>query len=120
MKQFIGVRFAGGTDVTVYTGLGAAGSNTVQLPHRRDLVDHSPTGFEWGYYGSGPAQLALALVSGVLGREADLRALAAYQTVHLLIVARLPRAGWTIDASEIRIAVLEAEAEQLARERSRS
>lgn len=26
------------------------------------LVNHSPTGFQWGYSGSGPAQLALALL----------------------------------------------------------
>ncbi|MFP8958852.1 DUF6166 domain-containing protein (plasmid) [Natrialbaceae archaeon A-CW3] len=26
------------------------------------LVNHSPSGFEWGYSGSGPAQLALALL----------------------------------------------------------
>ena len=25
-------------------------------------MNHSPTGFEWGYSGSGPAQLALALL----------------------------------------------------------
>lgn len=27
----------------------------------RKIRDHSPTGFEWGYGGSGPAQTALAL-----------------------------------------------------------
>ena len=27
-----------------------------------EVVNHSPTGFEWGYSGSGPAQLALALL----------------------------------------------------------
>jgi hypothetical protein len=26
------------------------------------IVNHSPTGFAWGYYGSGPAQLALAIL----------------------------------------------------------
>ena len=26
------------------------------------IVNHSPTGFAWGYSGSGPAQLALALL----------------------------------------------------------
>lgn len=26
------------------------------------LVNHSPDGFNWGYHGSGPAQLALALL----------------------------------------------------------
>lgn len=29
------------------------------------LFNHSPDGFEWGYQGSGPAQLALALVLDV-------------------------------------------------------
>ena len=33
------------------------------LPLRLDLARHSPTGFEWGYEGSGPAQLALALLA---------------------------------------------------------
>lgn len=28
----------------------------------RLLYDHSPTGFEWGYAGSGPSQLALAIL----------------------------------------------------------
>jgi len=27
-----------------------------------DEVNHSPTGFEWGYYGSGPSQLAYAIL----------------------------------------------------------
>lgn len=27
-----------------------------------DLVNHSPTGFEWGYGGSGPSQLAFCIV----------------------------------------------------------
>ena len=30
---------------------------------RLDLVNHSPTGFEWGYGGSGPAQLAVAMLA---------------------------------------------------------
>lgn len=33
------------------------------LARRADLVNHSPDGFEWGYAGSGPAQLALALIA---------------------------------------------------------
>lgn len=31
------------------------------------LWDHSPDGFQWGYAGSGPAQLALALLFDVTG-----------------------------------------------------
>lgn len=30
---------------------------------------HSPTGFNWGYGGSGPAQLALAILLKVVGRD---------------------------------------------------
>jgi hypothetical protein len=33
------------------------------LPLRLDLANHSPTGFAWGYGGSGPAQLALAIIA---------------------------------------------------------
>jgi len=33
------------------------------------LYNHSPDGFQWGYGGSGPAQLALALLLDVTGDE---------------------------------------------------
>jgi hypothetical protein len=39
------------------------------LPLRLDLFNHSPTGFSWGYGGSGPAQLALALLADALGDD---------------------------------------------------
>jgi hypothetical protein len=37
------------------------------LDLRLDVRDHSPTGFNWGYGGSGPAQLALAICCDCLG-----------------------------------------------------
>ena len=45
------------------------GQKSEPLPLRRDLVNHSPTGFGWGYHGSGPAQLALALLADALGYD---------------------------------------------------
>lgn len=36
------------------------------LKHR---IRHSPTGFEWGYSGSGPADLALSILWDYLGHE---------------------------------------------------
>lgn len=36
------------------------------LKHR---VRHSPTGFEWGYLGSGPADLALSILWDFMGHE---------------------------------------------------
>ena len=38
------------------------------LPH---VVHHSPTGFEWGYGGSGPSDLALSILSFVIGPEQE-------------------------------------------------
>jgi len=34
-----------------------------RLNPRHDLRNHSPDGFAWGYGGSGPAQLALAILA---------------------------------------------------------
>lgn len=39
------------------------------LPPRLDLCHHSPTGFSWGYGGSGPAQLAFAILYDATGDE---------------------------------------------------
>lgn len=50
------------------------------------VVDHSPTGFSWGYYGSGPAQLALALLLEITSKE---MAVLWYQEVKREIIARL-------------------------------
>jgi Family of unknown function (DUF6166) len=38
-----------------------------RLDPRYDLANHSPDGFEWGYGGSGPAQLAIAILADALG-----------------------------------------------------
>lgn len=44
------------------------GSVTVLDPSRSQrIVNHSPTGFNWGYFGSGPAQLALGILLDVTG-----------------------------------------------------
>lgn len=51
------------------------------------LYDHSPNGFNWNYQGSGPAQLALALLLDVTG-DKDL-ALRLYQPFKREIIARL-------------------------------
>ena len=38
------------------------------LPH---IVRHSPDGFEWGYGGSGPTDLALAILTHHMGQAPD-------------------------------------------------
>lgn len=51
------------------------------------LWNHSPDGFAWAYQGSGPAQLALALLLDVTG-DKDL-ALRLHQTFKREVIARL-------------------------------
>ena len=64
------------------------------------LVNHSPDGFAWGYGGSGPAQLALALL---LDRTNDpALALAHYQEFKWEVVAKWPSdEKWTLSVAEI-------------------
>jgi len=69
------------------------------LNPRLDLWNHSPTGFEWGYGGSGPAQLALALLADHLSD--DRQALDIYQRFKWAVVAGLPKKRWTLSGHEI-------------------
>ena len=64
MKTYTGTRTAAGCAVTVTDG-----GTSRALDPRFDLRTHSPDGFEWGYGGSGPAQLALALAADVLADD---------------------------------------------------
>lgn len=45
--------------------------NGKSLDPRLDLVNHSPTGFAWGYSGSGPAQLAIAILAHETNGDLD-------------------------------------------------
>ena len=73
-----------------------------ELPLHLDLRNHSPTGFECGYGGSGPAQLALALLADAIS---DQTALEYYQRFKWKVVARLSRDGWTLTSQQIMCAV---------------
>jgi hypothetical protein len=57
------------------------------------IREHSPTGFSWGYAGSGPSQLALALCMDAFGKRGAVytaRALRVYQELKFRVVATLP------------------------------
>ena len=70
------------------------------LNPRLDLYNHSPTGFEWGYCGSGPAQLALAILADHLGD--DRQALDVYQRFKWAVIVELPRnRSWTLTGQVI-------------------
>jgi len=67
-------------------------------PSRR-LCNHSPDGFNWGYGGSGPAQLALALLLEVTTPE---EALQRYQDFKWDVIARLPSTDFEMLLEEVQ------------------
>jgi hypothetical protein len=73
--------------------------NGRSLNPRLDLWNHSPSGFEWVYCGSGPAQLALALLADHLAD--DRQALDLYQRFKWTVVVELPKRRWTLTSREI-------------------
>lgn len=48
-------------------------------------INHSPDGFNWGYGGSGPAQLALAITLALTGKSDG------YQDLKFAVIAGLPK-----------------------------
>jgi len=63
------------------------------LNPRTDIVSHSPDGFEWGYEGSGPAQLALAILADLTGKVPQA---GAYQEFKRKFIATIKYGYWTI------------------------
>ena len=51
------------------------------------LINHSPDGFSWGYSGSGPAQLSLAILLEVIDEKI---ALSHYQEFKQLFISKQP------------------------------
>jgi hypothetical protein len=68
-----------------------ASGGTAPLAQR--LVVHSPTGMEWGYAGSGPADLALNVLALLVD---DREAWRLHQDFKADVVARMPEAGGEI------------------------
>ena len=93
-KIYHGLRKPQGAQVHVIT---LGGSRL--LPPRFDLRNHSPTGFEWGYAGSGPAQLALAICADVL--EDDKEALRVYQAFKAAVIACIAKDEFTLGERKV-------------------
>lgn len=71
-----------------------------KIPLRLDLWNHSPTGCEWGYGGSGPAQTALAILANYL--KDDDQAVRLHQKFKWDFIARAPHAGFSITDKQIQ------------------
>jgi len=64
----------------------------------RRITQHSPDGFEWGYGGSGPADLALNILSIFAGQEFAERH---HQEFKFEFIAPMPHEGGTIKCEDI-------------------
>jgi hypothetical protein len=84
---YIGTRHAAAGGCQVW--ITRAWRYPVELPLRTDLFNHSPDGVEWGFGGSGPAQLALALLAHAT--KSDRKALRWYQAFKRERIAGLER-----------------------------
>lgn len=91
MKLYRGVRREEGCQVTV---------NGAELDPRLDLWNHSPTGFEWGYGGSGPAQTALAILADVLGDD-DL-AVQLHQRFKFAVIGGIKVSTWNLSEQQVK------------------
>jgi hypothetical protein len=69
------------------------------LPMRNDIRNHSPDGPNWGYGGSGPAQLALALMCQVTDRFI---AEQIYQHFKFKVVAGWKTDSWVLTKGQLQ------------------
>jgi hypothetical protein len=70
------------------------------LDYRYDLLSASPSGFEWGYGGSGPAQLAIAILAHAYDDEF---ACESYQEFKREVVSELSEDGWTLTKQDLDV-----------------
>ncbi|WP_181692660.1 DUF6166 domain-containing protein [Natronomonas sp. LN261] len=100
--EYVGFRVDGNTVV-----LNLADHRRLSLERSLKLVNHSPGGFEWGYTGSGPAQLACALLLDYYDDEQFVRE--HYIEFRNQVVSHLECAGpaecWHLTGEEINAAL---------------
>ncbi|MEP0547491.1 MAG: DUF6166 domain-containing protein [Rhodothermales bacterium] len=81
-------------DVVLFRALDGTAQATV-----KHVVRHSPSGIEWGYDGSGPADLARSVL---LAHTDEATADRVYQDFKAEVVALVPKAGGVIRAADVR------------------
>jgi len=99
MKTYIGERHGDSALTRVLVDDG-----TVRAPLGHD-VKHSPTGFEWGYAGSGPSELARCILIDYLegaGQKEEMDWVEAnYQAFKFDVVAGLPKEGFELTEQQV-------------------
>jgi hypothetical protein len=98
-KTYHGTRDNLGCSVRVIQSWGRGDSFDCPLPERQDLISHSPGGLAWGYPGSGPAQLAMALLADLTGNGEY--AVRRHQELKRDVIARILHDRWTIHGEDL-------------------
>ena len=89
MSTIKGLRLAGRTSVTI---------DGLPLPLHLDIAHRSPTGHEWGFWGSGPAQLALAILMTVTDADEAKRR---YEAFRRSVIVRITKDSWTLTTVQV-------------------
>jgi len=100
MKVYIGERTSKGCEVWVLEST-VEGMTRKPLEH---VVLHSPDGFEWGYGGSGPSELALSLLLDLLNETTHIGS-QAWDLHHAFtknVVAGFNQEGFCISAEAVK------------------
>jgi len=90
MKTYKAKRTPKGSTVTV---------DGAPLDERTDIRQFSTNGFEWGYVGSGPQQLALAVLADHFGN--DNSALTHHKVFMEVVLGELRSDEWTLTSTQI-------------------
>lgn len=90
-KLYIGYRDKTGVAITV-------NDEKLQLEPSLELHSHSPTGFEWGSGGSGPSQLALAVLLDLYSKDTALKY---YMKFKFEFIASAAQDGFVISSDDI-------------------
>lgn len=64
-------------------------------------IRHSPDGFQWGYSGSGPTELARAILLAVIPRDDRVRHPRCYRTFRDRFISRIKADEFTLDSKEV-------------------
>lgn len=88
------------------------GDAWANLPLYLNEVNHSPTGFEWGYFGSGPSQLAYAILRYMCGKmytETEAQELAEeyYMRFKERVIATIDRKEWILKEEDVTAFIID-------------
>jgi hypothetical protein len=104
-KRYEIVRGSDGVRVTVFPETGSR----YFLDERTDLRLHSQSGFEYGYFGSGPSQLALAMLADHFSGDenGDSVSIRLYQDFKAMVISAVDPElmSWEITSEQIESTV---------------